>query len=690
MELSEVYRALEFEPVRQRLSQLTLSTLGQERVEGLRPWCDRELIEQMLDQVAEMREILAADDPLPIFGLKDIRKALAKASHEGSVLTPEELREIALTLSVSRQTHRYFKLRLDKYPRLRRIANRIYDFHTIERELTAAIDLTTCEIRDTASPELADIRRELRLAQERVRRKLTALVEKYQHYLQEPIITLREGRLVIPLKEEFKGRIDGFIHDRSSSGATLFIEPREIFEENNWIRELKIEERREIERILRNLTDKVRHRLEDISESLDALGELDFIYAKAQLAMELKAARPKLGDRVLEILQGRHPVLLLKYRDWEKVVPLDLKMGTDFRTLVITGPNAGGKTVALKTIGILALMTQCGLHIPASPDSQIPVFDRIFVDIGDWQSIEQDLSTFTAHIGHVVEILAGATPQSLVLIDEIGSGTDPAEGAALAMAFLEKLTAIGCLTVVTTHQGALKIFAHELEGAENGSLAFDEETLQPTYRFRVGMPGSSYAFEIARRLGIDEELLRQAQEKVGKEQSQLERFILDLEKKLNRYESLVRQADIKKVELEGLIKLYRQRYEALRSEEKVLKQKALEEAREIISRANALIEHTVQDIRRRQAERESIREAKRRIQELREEVATQLAALGNTQPSGSGDTLHPGDSVIWKRLNLRGSVLSKPDGHGRVWIEAGDMKLQVHSSELQRVSDSPS
>ncbi|HDI52491.1 MAG TPA: endonuclease MutS2 [Bacteroidetes bacterium] len=685
--LQELYAALEFDCIVEKIKGYAASPLGSELVEKLLPLSSKEDVEIVLTQVSEMRALLNFDDPFPIDGIYDIREAIAQASHEGSMLPVKTLVEVTSTLAASRQVKHYLKARTDKYPQLCKLVPSLHNFRLIERAIDNAIDRTTSEIRDDATAELKAIRSRLRHAREKLRQQLMSIVEQYQNFLQEPIVTLREGRMVVPLKEEFKGRVPGLILGHSSSGATLFVEPMEVLEHNNHIRELEIEEQHEIERILRKLTAQIREQQVEIEESIRALAYVDLIYAKARFAQELGAQQPRLDEHQLRIVQGKHPLLLLKSSDSGKVVPLDLEMGKDFHTLVITGPNAGGKTVALKTIGLLSLMVHCGIPVPAEPTSQFVLFDQIFVDIGDWQSVEQDLSTFSARVEHLAKILTNATAHSLVLVDEVGSGTDPAEGAALAMAFLEELTHRGCWTVVTTHQGALKAFAYQLSGAQNGSMAFDEKTLMPTYQFRLGIPGSSYAFEIAHRFGFPAELVQKARQVVGAEQSKLENLIMDLEKKLNHYRTLLQQAEIKKAELEGLIKLYRQKYEELAKEERKLKKKAMEESQAILARANAVIEEAIREISTRQAEKDSIKQAKAKVETVRQEIEAQLQELNEKEVET--DILPcKGDRARWIQMNVTGRVVSDPDSSGRVWLEAGDMRLKVPRSELRKLETS--
>jgi len=708
MNLSEsTLRELEFGTLLKHLAEHTVSPLGRERALQLGPLMEREVIEERLSEATEMRAVLDYDDPLPLGHIEDTRKALEKAAVEESMLSPQEVVAIGRIMACARRMRSYFAQRREKYPHLEKIVRQLEVYPALEKRIEHAIDCATYEVKDQASEDLAAIRREILQTQERVRRRLESILRSLadQDILQEEVITLREGALVLMVKAERRHEVRGMILDYSSSGATAFMEPLETLELNNRIRELIAEERREIERILRELTALIRAERIGIDTDLELLGQLDLIYAKARLSRDYEGAAPRVTDQPsVTLVDARHPLLLLKKGGSKsEVVPLDLtlgeaplstenrqgRQGEACRTLVITGPNAGGKTVALKTVGLLTLMTQCGLHIPASPESEMGIFEGIFTDIGDQQSLEQDLSTFSAHMARVREILEKATPRSLVLIDEIGAGTDPEEGAALAMAILEELTARRSVTLVTTHQGALKAFAAETPGVENGSMEFDTATLRPTYRFRLGLPGSSYALEIARRWGIPEEVIQRSRARVGEEKSKLEKLLVDLEERMQRYDRLLREAHLKESQLEGLMKLYRERTEVLQAQERHFKRKALEESEEILRRANALVEQAIREIRESQASKEAIKRAKTSIETEKRQVQKELAspAYSETGPPML-EEIHVGDRVRWRGHGAEGVVLKELDSSGRVLLEAGGLKLRVPAKELEKIPSS--
>jgi len=686
---THIFITLEYNRIIDYLAHLALSPLGQNLVLQLEPHTDIGYIQQRLNEVTELRSILDFDDPFPLHGLLDITPALKKVRVQGNFLPAEELVNVVQTLHVARRIHNYFSERNEKYPALSLIARDIASFQHIEKQVNHCIDLSTAQILDRASPALNRIRRSIETHELRIRKKLEDLVASFsrQSYLQENLITVRDGRLVLMVKDEFKTKVKGLVHDQSATGATLFMEPLETLELNNQVRALKLSERREIEAILRQLTELVRSELPAIQASLNALAQIDFIYAKACFSQELSGHHPAINrDNRLELLRGIHPLLALRKDPARPVVPLDLKIGDKYKTLIISGPNAGGKTVALKTVGLLCLMTACGLHIPADPSSNIPIFDNIFSSIGDQQSIENDLSTFSSHVAKLAEIVNHSAEKNLILIDEIGSGTDPDEGASLAIAILEYLNRIGCITIVSTHQGALKVFAHETDGVENGSMEFDRDTLQPTYYFRIGIPGSSYAFEIAKRWGLKEAITQRARELIGSQKTQVETLLMDLDNRMKKNRALSEELETRELELNELIAVYQQQRDDLTRRESELKKKAIEEAEQIVQDANKAVEQSIKNIKEQQASRESIKQAhdalkheQHKIQSEKKKIAPVRAKDKPAQPL---ETASPGKDVFWSTYQSFGTILSEPDSAGRVLIQTGDVKVRVPLTEL--------
>ncbi|MCG8607122.1 endonuclease MutS2, partial [bacterium] len=523
---TDLYKLLEFDKILSCLKTYTISDVAQEKLDTVEFMQDQRKVARSLEEVSEFRSVLEFEDPFPLQSMEDIRKDLDRL-RSGNILAVEALARLLHHLRTSRLVGHYLRNRSDSYPRLWQHAQTIVPLKTVEEEILAKVDLKLLDLKDSASPQLAKIRKSIAHAEKKARLAMDKLFKAYagKGYLQENLVTIREGRFVLPLKLEHKAQVQGLVHDLSASGATLFIEPYEMVEINNQIKQLQGDEAQEIERLLAELAAIIREHLSHIDLNFEMLVLLDFVQAKARFAQNLKCNIPSLVDgNKVEIINGRHPLLLMREENENSVIPLNLTLKNGICTLVITGPNAGGKTVALKTVGLMALMLQHGIPIPADADSRMPIFQDIFVDIGDFQSIEQDLSSFTSHLKKVGHILQHARKQSLILVDEIGVGTDPDEGSAFAMAFLEELTKRSCTTIVTTHHGALKEFAFNMDGVENGSMEFDAETLKPTYRFRLGIPGSSYALEIAKRVGISEPVLKRARSQLGSEKGRLERL----------------------------------------------------------------------------------------------------------------------------------------------------------------------
>lgn len=692
--MDAVLTTLEFDRILEKLAGCASSVLGHELALQVSPSFDPAVIEMSLSQTTELRDILDYDQTLPIDGIADIRPCLKKARILGSCLQPEELTMVGQTLAVVRRLVQFFSTRQEKIPRLNKLVSELIPFEKIEKEIDRCIDASSSEVKDHASPELAAIRKQIDRAQAAARKKIEALLREFgsSGALQENLVTVRNGRLVLVIKEEYKRKVRGLIHDQSASGASLFIEPLETLEDNNRVRELQAQEAKEVERILRALTDLIRGSIDVIDSDVRLLGELDLVYAKAVLSKALHAHQPELAENAfISIAKGRHPLLLLRMGE-KNTVPLDVDLGDSLHTLIISGPNAGGKTVALKTIGLLALMVQSGLHIPALPHSKIGKIKRIYASIGDQQSIENDLSTFSSHLASLKAIAESADEHSLVLIDEIGAGTDPEEGNALAMALLERLTQSGSLSVVTTHQSALKAFAYRTDGIENSSMEFDVQTLRPTYHFRVGIPGSSYAFEIAQRMGLPVQLIEKARSLVGAQKEKLEGLILELEEKIQQQAELIHQADLKETEFRSLAELYRERTETFRREEKQLKKRAVAEAEEILRNANAAVERTIKEIREQQAQRESIRTAKQEISEQFqkiEQIKGEVLAQDDQPNESETDDSTPiaiGDSAQWVNGSTSGTVISEPDKRGRVLLQAGSAKVRVPLAELKKLA----
>ena len=521
------WNTLELPKVLAKLANYTSFSAGTELAQALEPSTFAEVVMQRLAETREARQLLTTRSDIALGGVHDVRD-LAEHAVRGLRLLPTDLLAIRSTLIAARDLRRALIKLETTYPRLSSLAQRLYESGGLITEIGRCIDENNGEVRDDASPELATVRRELREVFARVQDKLRRILSNSRNapYLQEAIITQRGGRYVIPVKSDFKGRIAGIVHDQSASGATVFIEPLSTVELNNKHRELQAREQHEIDRILGQLSILVAEEAEPISWCIEALAELDLILAKAKYADDLDAIEPAIdrGPRAtLRLIQARHPLL-----DRQIVVPIDIDPDDKTHIIVLTGPNTGGKTVTLKTAGLMVLMTQCGLHIPVSSGSTISIFDEIYADIGDEQSIEQNLSTFSSHLVNLIGFVDRVGPRALVLLDELGAGTDPAEGSALARAILDHLKATGAMTLVATHYPELKVWAHTTPGAINASVEFDPETLRPTYKLTIGLPGRSNAFAIARRLGLNEQIIVNATSMVAEGDLKVEDLLAEI------------------------------------------------------------------------------------------------------------------------------------------------------------------
>ncbi|MCG4585068.1 endonuclease MutS2, partial [Anaerosalibacter bizertensis] len=527
-------KVLEYYKIIDKLKEKTESSLGRKLVEKLKPSTNIKDIEYMQRETSESIALLIKRGEPPLYGIKDISTEIKRAEM-GGILSPGSLLKISDTLRVSRNLKNYIKkTREDKdsnYPILEKLIGFLEVFKSIENSINEAI-ISEEEISDNASSTLRNIRRQINAKNDSVRNRLNSIVNSSTHkkYLQDAIVTIRDGRYVVPIKQEYRSKFPGLVHDQSASGATLFIEPMAVVELNNELKELQIKEKKEIEKILLELTQIVAEEGERIVQNQKILEKVDFIFAKGKLALEMKASKPILNNNgYINIKNGRHPLLKV-----DKVVPINIYIGKDFNTLVITGPNTGGKTVTLKTTGLLTLMAQSGLHIPADYNSEIAVFDNVFSDIGDEQSIEQSLSTFSSHMTNIVNILENVDENSLVLFDELGAGTDPTEGAALAMSILDHLHGMNIRTIATTHYSELKIYALTKEGVKNASVEFNVETLSPTYKLSIGVPGKSNAFEISKRLGLSEDIIEHARNFISKENVEFEDVLQTIEEDRKR------------------------------------------------------------------------------------------------------------------------------------------------------------
>ncbi len=683
MIFDENLQQLELPALLNKLAGLIRTPYGQRYMEELEIRHDRQLLEKELTEVNEMTGLLEGGYGIPLVELADIRTQLDRLKPEDAFLEASELNLIKSTLLLFDELSSYIKNYQDNCPNLMRYAERIHPHRSIVREIESTID-SSDEIREDSSRELRRIRADIHRLENEQKAVLLRVLKRYQDFSQDDIVTMRDGRMVLGIQHQYAGKINGIVHSTSGTGATVFVEPMETLRISNQIQNLKLEERREIIRILKFLSGLVREVRNDIHFSIENLGLLDFIHAKARLAILLEASVPRIGEGPgLHLINGKHPLLILKL-GLENVVAASIEMGESINTLVITGPNAGGKTVTLKMTGLLCIMTMLGLLIPAHPDSTIPIYDNVLVDIGDRQNLEQDLSTFSAHIIRLKEILAQATGNSLVLLDELGTGTDPREGSALAVSFLEELTHRRSTTIATTHHGELKAFAYNTPGVENASMEFNLDTLLPTYHLQIGIPGSSYAFEIARRYGLNETVLKKAMQILGSEKNQLENLIISLNERLQETDKERRKISIKLSESEALKNLYQNQLGKLQKEKTELRRTAALEARRIVEEANAAIERLIADIRKTQAQKDKIKEAHDRMGELKKHAEDVLRETAPEIPPA--EDVHEGDIVWIENLREEGEILSDPDARQKVWVLVNDMRMKLGIDGMRKLS----
>ena len=679
-------RVLEFNKIREMLASYALSSAGKEKCLALKPEKALADVNRALDETEEAVAALTYLGGHPLIGFEDVSEYLALAE-KGSTLSPKALLLVADLLRASRAARNNLVTDRENTPIITAVASRLQPLRTLENDITESI-LSEEEIADQASPTLADIRRHIRGANDRIREKLNAMAHgaAYSKYLMESIVTVRDGRYVLPVKQEYRQNVPGLVHDQSATGATLFIEPLAVVEMGNELKEWRMKERAEIDRILAALSQQVAGSSGLIAQNLSILQHLDFVFAKGMLARELECVRPKMNEAgVINLIRVRHPLI-----NREKVVPCSLWLGQEFTSLIITGPNTGGKTVTLKTLGLMTLMAQSGLHIPGALGTELSTFEEVYADIGDEQSIEQSLSTFSSHMTNIVSIMNSVTPRDLVLFDELGAGTDPTEGAALAQVILNALLKIHVRTAATTHYSELKAYALSTKGVENASVEFDVATLRPTYRLSIGVPGKSNAFEISRRLGLPEYLIGEAKELLSHDTIRFEDVIANAEYHRQVAEKERELAEQARQETVRLRNEAERLYKDMEEKRDVSNRKAKEEARRILEKAKREAESILYDLKRMKKNGGAPDHEANNLKKRLEEGLDSLAE-GLKQPSGNfaqpPKTVKPGDLVEITHLNTRGTVLSLPDSKGEVQLQAGIMKLKANLSQLRLVEE---
>lgn len=671
---TESFKALEYEKITILLAGFASTVRGKELCLNVLPSGDYDTVARLHQETAEALQVLQIQAP-PFGGIYDLRQIMKKASM-GSILEIDELRSVMSTMSGMRNVKYFFRDLAVDIPILKERAKPLEILGLVERHLKDVIDAHG-NFRDDASPELRRITRELQTAQTRVKDRLSAILHDAanQKYFQDAIVTVRDERYVIPVKQEYRNYFPGVIHDQSASGATLFVEPLATVELNNIVRQMEIARDQEIQRILQKLTAEIAQAADILTANCDILTELDLIFARAGLARAMEAYPPTLNhEGRVRLKRARHPLL-----PKDKVVPIDIQLGEEFSVLLITGPNTGGKTVSMKTLGILALLSQSGCFLPTASNSEIPVYRNIYADIGDEQSIEQSLSTFSAHTKNIVRIIEKAEADDLVLLDEVGAGTDPDEGAALARSIIEHFLLRDICTVATTHYAALKTYAHTQPGVENASVEFDLKSLRPTYRLLIGIPGASNAFLISRQLGLPQEIVVRAESYINEEHMNFANIVNALEQEKKDYEVKNHLLHIKETEITAMETRLCAERDSLAKTRQELLHRAREEANNIVRAARRNVEETIKSLKE-QFDDHGVKERRKAIQEARNRLDDAYVRENEQRSEAVGkpvraDDIQNGDTIYIKSIGQEGTVLSVQDKE--LTVQVGGLRTIV-------------
>ncbi|WP_042354848.1 endonuclease MutS2 [Bacillus rubiinfantis] len=681
-----VLQILEFTKVREQVAEFAASPLGREKITNLVPSTEFTEVVKLQAETDEAAAVLRMKGHVPLSGIFDIR-AHIKRSRIGGVLSPHELMQIASTIHASRQMKRFIEELDDErteLPHLKAQVEQIVPLTNLEQDIKQAID-ESGEVLDSASELLRSLRHQLRSNEARVREKLESMIRSSsaQKMLSDAIITIRNDRFVIPVKQEYRGHYGGIIHDQSSSGQTLFIEPQVIVQLNNQLQDIRVKEQLEIERILSELSAKTAEYEHELAIIVTVMGNLDFIFAKARYSKKIKATMPLMNNEGrITLYKARHPLIPV-----DEVVANDIMLGDSYTTIVITGPNTGGKTVTLKTLGLCSLMAQAGLQIPAQDGSELAVFHAIYADIGDEQSIEQSLSTFSSHMVNIVEILKKVDSNSLVLFDELGAGTDPQEGAALAISILDEVHRIGARVVATTHYPELKAYGYNREGVLNASVEFDVETLSPTYKLLLGVPGRSNAFEISKRLGLQDWIIQQARSHIREDTNQIDNMIASLEESKRQAERAEQEARDFLRQAEKLHKDLQKQMIEFYDKKDTMIEKAAQQAEEIVAAAKKEAEDVIRDLRKMRVEKHAevkeheLIEAKKRLEQAAPEVqkSAKLIAKKNQK-----HRYMPGDEVKVNTFNQKGILVDKVS-EDEWQVQIGILKMKVKEKDMEYI-----
>ncbi|CAM2778136.1 endonuclease MutS2 [Hathewaya histolytica] len=677
-------KVLEFYKIKEEIKRYIHTGAGKDLLEKLEPYNNIYEVKEHLKETEEALQLIIKKGNPPFEGIYDIREDLIRVE-KGASLMADSILKVAQMLKSSRNFIEYISHKEEEegYKILEDICSGIVPLKRIEDKIFNAI-ISEEEISDRASEKLFSIRKSLKEKNNSIKDRVNSMVRQYSNYLQESLYTIRGDRYVIPVKSENKGQVPGIVHDQSSSGATLFIEPMGLVNLNNEIRELKLKEKAEIDRILAELSREIYNNIKVVKNNASIIFELDFIFGKAKYSSSIDGIKPVVNeDGIIDIIEGRHPLI-----ERDKVVANSIYLGKEFTSLIITGPNTGGKTVTLKTLGLIQIMALSGILIPARENSIVGYFEEIFADIGDEQSIEQNLSTFSSHMTNIVKIIDKADHKSLVLFDELGAGTDPTEGAALAVSILEELRKRKSKILATTHYSEIKAYALKTINVENASVEFDVETLRPTYKLLIGVPGKSNAFEISKRLGLQEYIIHSAKNNISENNIEFESLIQSLQEKNILAEKYAREREILKEESVRLKEKYEEKLFKLENVREKTIQEAKVEAKRLIKDAKAEVEDVLKEVRRLETSTD-LKDARNRLENERTRVKDRLNKLetvrGKEREKGNLKDVTIGDEVTLIRLNQKVTVLTKPDNKGEVLVQAGIMKVSVKLEELKSI-----
>ena len=681
MNSKSVFEKLEFIKVLNYISNYCQTEKGKNQILTFSPLATLSQIKEQGILVNEAKNVLTKSTNLPIEFLPDLESVLSQSAIEGALLESKKILEVLRLAVISRRLYQFLKENTEHDSHLFDLIQDLFIDKAFENYVQRIIN-ENGEIKDNASPKLSDIRKEIASRKEDLIKSVNKIVKQLKEtdLVREDYVTLRDGRIVLPIKSEHKRHVRGFIHSESSTGQTVYIEPEETLELNNEIITLTFSERREIERILKEVTKRIGEISVELKRSLNQITEIDTIFSRAKYSTEIIGCFPSIDNvKTINIHDARHPILLKKFGR-EKTIALSVEV-TNQNVILITGPNAGGKTVVLKTLGLLHLMLNSGMHVPCDPDSNFHHFNNILIDIGDEQSIEDDLSTFSSHLSNIKHVLDTASEDSLVLLDEIGTGTDPAEGSALAAGILNILRDKNCLVFATTHHGNLKIIANELSGFENAAMEFDHENLKPTYKFKQGIPGSSYAFEIAKRIGLDENLLNKAEKYLDSSKHEIENFLIKLEEKSQELELQLKQAENENIKLNELTRYYKDGIEKLNREKKDIIKKVKIEAEDYLINLNKKFEKIIKDLKESNAAKDVIKSSQVLIKEMKDKNKSIFTESLNVDQDS--EDLIVGNFVQIKNTQTSGEIIEIIKD--KALILSGGMKFQTSLKDLIKV-----